>query len=96
MSKKKEVEIMEFSKRMLIASYFSGIAIILFAMLVQMLFIFMGYEGGTEITVTLIGGAFGLMGVANSFYSWKAKNENKIKLEKIYGVKIDTKDEEEY
>lgn len=87
---------MEFSKKMLITSYFVGVSILIFAMAVQMSFIVMGYEGGTEITVTLIGGAFGLMGVCNSYYFWKAKNENKIKLEKLYGVEIDTRDGEGY
>ena len=94
--KKKEVEVMEFSKKVLITSYVVGLFIIVFAMAIQTLFIVLGYEGSTEITVTLIGGAFGLMGIGNSFYSWKARTENSIKLEKLYGVKINNNDEENY
>lgn len=85
---------MEFSKKMLIASYSVGVVILIFAMVMQWLFLSNGYEGSSEIVVTLITGAFAEMGIVTSMYSWKAKMENKIKLQAIYRIKDDDIEEE--
>jgi len=78
----------EFSKRILIASYVIAVAVIIYTMYIIHLMVIGGYTGDPSSLNTLIMLTLGELGAANSFYFWKSRLENKIKLENQYGSKI--------
>lgn len=86
--KKKKKKKTEFSKKLLIISYLIGILIIAYAMFIQLLIISSNYQGDSSIVTGLIAGAFAEMGVVSGFYKWKAKAENIVKLQKLYGEEM--------
>ncbi|WP_144509996.1 hypothetical protein [Bacillus sp. FJAT-22090] len=79
-------EPMEFSKKILYVTFFIAIIIILFAMAMIYLMITGNYVGDSSSLNTLLGGLFTEISVGTSFYYWKARKENTIKLENQYGV----------
>ena len=88
-SKKKIDRIsMEFSKKILIASYVIAAVVIVYTMYIVHLMVVGGYTGDPSSLNTLILMTLGELGAANSFYFWKSKFENKFKLEAEYGRKI--------
>jgi hypothetical protein len=73
---------METSKKIILVSYIMMISITLFAMVS----FFLGYDvNGLNI---LLGLTWGEVTAANSFYFWKARAENKIKLSKSVDPEI--------
>lgn len=78
----------EFSKKILMASYAIAIVVILYTMYIIHLMIIGQYMGDPSSLNTLIMLTLGELGAANSFYFWKSRLENKIKLEAEYGHKI--------
>lgn len=67
---------MEFSKKILIASYAIAIVVILYTMYIIHLMVIGDYTGDPTSLNTLIMLTLGELGAANSFYYWKAKSEN--------------------
>lgn len=94
MAKEKTVQVMEFSKKMLVWSYIVGIATILFAMIIQCIFIAKDYQGDSSIVIALLSGGFAEMSIVSGVYAVKAKMENRIKLEAIYKTKIDDNEDD--
>lgn len=83
---------MEFSKKMLVWSYMVGIGTVLFAMIMQIVFIVKDYQGDTSIITALLVGGFAEMSIVSGVYGVKAKMENVIKLKSKYKVDIDNED----
>lgn len=81
---KKKVPI-EFSKKILMASYAIAIVVILYTMYINYLMIIAGYVGDPSSLNTLIMLTLGELGAANSFYFWKARTENIAKIQKEMG-----------
>ena len=86
---------MEFSKKILVSSYVIAVAVILYTMYIIHLMVIGGYTGDPSSLNTLIMLTLGELGAANSFYFWKSKLENKIKLESQYGRKTIEENEED-
>ena len=80
---------MEFSKKILVVSWLTGIFIIFFALWLSYMMIIKGHDGDVSIILTILGGAFAEITAGTSFYYWKAKKENEIKLSGIYNVEDD-------
>lgn len=84
--KTKQIQVMEFSKKILIVTFINALIIIAYAMFIQYLVIAKDYTGGTEIITTLIASLGVEVTAGTSFYYWKSKQENIIKLKSQYGV----------
>lgn len=67
---------MEFSKKILVVSWVTGMAIIVYALWLAYMMIIKGHEGDVSIVITILGGAFTEIAAGTSFYFWKAKYEN--------------------
>lgn len=85
----------EFSKKILIASYSIAILVIIYTMYIIYLMVIGEYMGDPSSLNTLVALTIGEMTMANSFYFWKSRLENKIKLENQYGIKIEDNLEED-
>ncbi len=72
---------MEFSKKILFAVF--AITIVIVACAIAMSYV----TQTTDVYAYLIPSIFGELGVGTGFYYWKAKKENEIKLQGIYGEK---------
>ena len=81
MAKKKKKT--EFSKKIFYIITTLTIIIVLYSMAL------MWYTQDSSALSYLIPAIFGELGVSTGFYYWKARTENKIKLEKKYKIKID-------
>lgn len=77
--KKKKIPL-EFSKKILIASYTIAIVVILYTMYIIHLMVMGQYMGDPSSLNTLIMLTLGELGVANSFYFAKARSENLLKI----------------
>lgn len=73
----------EFSKKIFYIITTLTIIIVLYSMAL------MWYTQDSSALSYLIPAIFGELGVSTGFYYWKARTENKIKLEKKYKIKID-------
>ena len=73
----------EFSKKIFYIITTLTIIIVLYSMTL------MWYTQDSSALSYLIPAIFGELGVSTGFYYWKARTENKIKLEKKYKIKID-------
>lgn len=76
-SKKKS---MEFSKKILIIAWLSGMAMILFACWLTYKMVIEGYSGDVSLISIILTGGFAEITAGTSFYYWKAKNENMKKI----------------
>ena len=83
MAKKKKRQKTEFSKKIFYIITTLTIIIVLYSMAL------MWYTQDSSALSYLIPAIFGELGVSTGFYYWKARTENKIKLEKKYKIKID-------
>ena len=90
MSKKKEVEVMEFSKKLLVLGFVLALSVMIFSMAL------MWNVGDTSPLSYLIPSAFGLLATGYGFYYKKAERENLVKIKNQHGFIPDVKDEEEY
>lgn len=81
MAKKKKKT--EFSKKIFYIITTLTIIIVLYSMAL------MWHTQDSSALSYLIPAIFGELGVSTGFYYWKARTENKIKLEKKYKIKID-------
>jgi len=86
MAKEKTVTVMEFSKKILFTTLIIALIIIAYAMWIQYLIITKDYQGGTEIVTSLIVALGAEVTAGTSFYYWKSKKENEIKLRNQYGI----------
>jgi ABC-type Na+ efflux pump permease subunit len=75
---------MEFSKKILIASYAIAIVVIIYTMYIVYMMVVGDYTGDPTSLNTLILLTLGELAGANSFYFWKAKAENLSKLNSIH------------
>lgn len=80
--KKRARRKMEFSKKLLIASFSFVVIITIFSMLMVIM------TGDTSSLEFLIVSAFAELATSSGFYYSKAKAENRIKLRKQYGADI--------
>lgn len=78
-------EPMEFSKKILVASYAIAIVVILYTMYIIYLMVIGDYIGDPSSLNTLIMLTLGELGAANSFYFWKARTENMEKIRRNRG-----------
>jgi len=92
MAKEKTITVMEFSKKILFVTLIVAIIIIAYAMWIQYLIITKDYQGGTEIVTSLIVALGAEVTAGTSFYYWKSKKENEIKLRKQYGIEVEDGD----
>ena len=83
MAKKKKRKKIEFSKKIFYIITTFTIIIVLYSMAL------MWHTQDSSALSYLIPAIFGELGVSTGFYYWKARTENKIKLEKKYKIKID-------
>ena len=83
MSLTKKKKKTEFSKKIFYIITTLTIIIVLYSMTL------MWYTQDSSALSYLIPAIFGELGVSTGFYYWKARTENKIKLEKKYKIKID-------
>mgnify|MGYP006912204496 CR=1 FL=1 len=83
MSLTKKKKKTEFSKKIFYIITTLTIIIVLYSMAL------MWYTQDSSALSYLIPAIFGELGVSTGFYYWKARTENKIKLEKKYKIKID-------
>lgn len=83
LTKKKKKKKTEFSKKIFYIITTLTIIIVLYSMAL------MWYTQDSSALSYLIPAIFGELGVSTGFYYWKARTENKIKLEKKYKIKID-------
>lgn len=67
---------MEFSKKILVVSWVTGMAIIAYGLWLTYMMVIKGYEGDVSIIITILGGAFAEITAGTSFYYWKARYEN--------------------
>lgn len=79
---------MEFSKKILLWTFIIALVIIGYAMWIQYVVITRDFHGGTEIVTALIVALGTEVTAGTSFYFWKARLENKIKLEATYGKEV--------
>ena len=82
MSARRRRRAREFSKIFLAASGAAAAVLSLFTMAA------VWHTGDTSPLAYLIPAVFGELATATGFYYWKAKTENRIKLEKLYGVRL--------
>lgn len=87
MSKKKKQKV-EFSKKIFHILITLTIVVVIYSMAL------MWYTQDTTALSYLIPAIFGELGVSTGFYYWKARTENKIKLEKKYKIKLEDVNEE--
>jgi type IV secretory pathway VirB3-like protein len=80
---------MEFSKKIFYIITIMTIIIVAYSMAL------MWYTKDSSALAYLIPAIFTEMATCTGFYFWKAKTENKIKLEKKYKIKIDELENEE-
>lgn len=78
----------EFSKKILIVAGAINISVIIFAC------VMMWRTEDTTPLAYLIPAVAAEVATGTSYYYWKAKNENQIKLGKIYGVDFDNAEDE--
>lgn len=83
MAKKKKRQKTEFSKKIFYIITTLTIIIILYSMAL------MWYTQDSSALAYLIPAIFAELTTCTGFYFWKARTENKIKLEKKYKIKID-------
>lgn len=76
---RRQKEPMEFSKKILITAFL--ITLIIVACAIAMSYL----TQTTDVYAYLIPAIFAELGVGTGFYYWKAKKENEIKLQGIYG-----------
>jgi ABC-type Na+ efflux pump permease subunit len=74
---------MEFSKRILLASYAIAIVVIIYTMYIVYMMVVGDYTGDPTSLNTLIMLTLGELAGANSFYFWKAKAENLSKMNSL-------------
>lgn len=67
---------MEFSKKILLVTFFIALIIVGYAMWIQYLIISKDYMGDTNIIITLISVLGAEVATGTGFYYWKAKAEN--------------------
>lgn len=75
----------EFSKTILKISWLSGSAIILFACFLTYMMVMHGKEGDVQLVAIILTGGFAEITAGTSFYFWKSRSENLLKLSKVYG-----------
>lgn len=85
---------MEFSKKILVASYAIAIVVIIYTMYIVYVMVLGDYTGDPTSLNTLILLTLGELAGANSFYFWKAKSENITKLNSLSesGIEITEED----
>lgn len=81
---KKRKKKMEFSKKILVVSWISGTLITFFGLWLTYMMVIKGYQGDVSIIITILGGAFAEITAGTSFYYWKSRRENEIKLTGLY------------
>lgn len=80
---KKKKQTIEFSKKIFYIITALTIVVVIYSMAL------MWYTQDTTALSYLIPAIFGELGVSTGFYYWKARTENKIKLEKKYKIKLE-------
>lgn len=83
---------MEFSKKIMIFSAGISIIILAFAMYIIYLGAVSGYGSDSTNLNVLLTGLMAQISASVSFYFWKSKQENIIKLESTYGRNVDETD----
>lgn len=76
MARRKQKEPMEFSKKILVVSWITGMMIITYALWLSYMMIIKGHQGDVSIIITILSGAFTEITAGTSFYFWKARFEN--------------------
>lgn len=82
--KPKQKNRMEFSKKILVIAWISGMAMILFACWLTYKMVIDGHSGDTSLISIILTGGFAEITAGTSFYYWKSRAENMIKLRKKY------------
>lgn len=67
---------MEFSKKILMVTFYIAILILAYAMWIQYLIIVKDYHGDTNIVITIISVLGAEVATGTGFYYWKSKAEN--------------------
>lgn len=67
---------MEFSKKILVVSWVTGMMIIAYGLWLTYMMVIKGHVGDVSIVITILSGAFAEITAGTSFYFWKAKYEN--------------------
>ena len=83
--KVKKKKPLEFSKKLIMVLVGMSIIIIIYAMFIIYLMVTGDYMGDPISLNSLILAVSGEVGIASSFYYWKSRRENEIKLKKMYG-----------
>lgn len=92
--KPKQKRKMEFSKKILVIAWLSGMAMILFACWLTYKMVIDGHSGDVQLIGIILTGGFTELATGTGFYYWKARKENEIKLRKFYGNDIDFEQED--
>ncbi|MCM3387357.1 hypothetical protein M3649_04310 [Ureibacillus chungkukjangi] len=85
---------MEFSKKILYVTFILAIVIFSYAMWIQYLIVTSGFIGDTSIVTTLLTVLGAEITAGTSFYYWKSRRENEIKLKATYGENYTSNEEE--
>lgn len=80
-----EKQPIEFSKKILMVTFGIAIVIIAFTMFIIYTGTVNGYGADSSNLNTLLGGLFAEITAGTSFYYWKSRRENEIKLKKMFG-----------
>lgn len=71
---------MEFSKKILILSYFAAGTAFIYAMWIQYMMMTRDFHGDVGIVITLLTGAGAMITSGQAFYTWKSRSENIAKI----------------
>lgn len=75
----------EFSKQILVTAWISGSIIIAFACWLTYMMVIHGHSGDVQLIAIILTGGFAEITAGTSFYYYKSKRENEIKLMALYG-----------